>query len=73
MLWIARPLVVVGVLVAMLAGGTGCRRAPAASGVRVVTVWAHHGQPAERQAMEQIVAAFNEAHRAEGIRVSIEF
>jgi len=70
----ARTLAAAGVMAAMLVGGPGCRRAQLETGARrVVTVWAHHGQPAERQAMERIIAAFNEAHRTEGLRASIEF
>jgi ABC-type glycerol-3-phosphate transport system substrate-binding protein len=40
---------------------------------RVVTVWAHQGQPRERDAMERIVAAFNEAHADLDLRIKITF
>lgn len=39
----------------------------------VIRVWSHQGQEAENIAMREIVAAFNEAHADEGIRVEINF
>lgn len=56
-----------------LASGGCSREDDADAGVRVVDVWAHHGQVREHDAMERIVTAFNEAHAGEGLRVEIEF
>lgn len=58
-----------------LAGGCGPDAAREAAGTRRVTltVWAHHGQPAERAALAAIVEAFNAAHAADGPRVEISF
>lgn len=54
----------------MLAALFGCGRPDPAGTVRV---WCHQGQEAENEAMREIVAAFNAAHRDRGIRVEIEF
>ncbi len=39
----------------------------------VLRVWCHQGQEAENRAMRGIVAAFNAAHAADGLRVDITF
>jgi ABC-type glycerol-3-phosphate transport system substrate-binding protein len=48
----------------------GCGRA---SEEGVIRIWSHQGQEAENLAMREMVAAFNEAHAAEGIRAVIDF
>ncbi len=58
--------------------GPGCDREPSsnagANAARnVLSVWAHHGQPAENEALRAIVAAFNVAHVSEGLQAEITF
>ncbi len=61
-------------LAAMLAPAPGCRRPPPGGAeVTTITIWSHQGQPRENAAMRAIVAAFNEAHRAQGLRAEITF
>lgn len=49
-----------------------CSRSPDRD-AGVIRVWAHQGQEAENAALRGIVHAFNEAHRAEGLRVEMTF
>lgn len=67
------PLAALWFACTLVAGlAAGCERKPAAA-ANTVTVWAHHGQEAERAAMDRIVGAFNEAHGAEGLRIEITY
>ena len=59
--------------VVLLGAGLHCRKEADYAGLRVITVWAHHGQERENAAMRQIVAAFNEARRDQGLRVELTF
>jgi ABC-type glycerol-3-phosphate transport system substrate-binding protein len=61
------------IAVAAVCFGICCERDAAEDGPRVVTVWAHHGQEREKAAMESVVAAFNETHQNEGLRIQIDF
>jgi multiple sugar transport system substrate-binding protein len=40
---------------------------------RTIRVWSHQGQESENQAMRAIVAAFNAAYAADGVRVDMTF
>jgi ABC-type glycerol-3-phosphate transport system substrate-binding protein len=51
----------------------GCERRGAVDDFAVITVWAHQGQERENAAMRGIVAAFNDLHRDEKLRVEITF
>jgi ABC-type glycerol-3-phosphate transport system substrate-binding protein len=57
----------------MLLACLGCNSGPPTDAVQIVTVWAHHGQPDEYAAMQQIVAAFNRAHEQDELRIEITF
>ncbi|BET65210.1 sugar ABC transporter substrate-binding protein [Opitutales bacterium ASA1] len=50
----------------------GCRSAHEDE-TRLVRVWAHQGQEAENKAMREIAEAFDDAHRAFGVRVELTF
>lgn len=52
---------------------TACDRSAPSDSARVVTIWSHQGQPAEHEAMQQIIAAFNAAHADENLRAEIQF
>jgi ABC-type glycerol-3-phosphate transport system substrate-binding protein len=67
-----RAKVFPGVLLAAMAVLCGCGEQEG-SPSRIIRVWCHQGQEAENQAMRGIVAAFNAAHAADGIRVAITF
>ena len=52
----------------------GCREhSGAGASAHVIRVWCHQGREVENQAMHDIVAAFNRAHAADGVRVEITF
>jgi ABC-type glycerol-3-phosphate transport system substrate-binding protein len=70
----ARLFLVAAAVVARGAAAEPAAPAPAHQPpLRVVRVWSHQGQEAENLAMRAIVAAFNDAHAAERVRVAIEF
>ncbi|UCG32427.1 MAG: sugar ABC transporter substrate-binding protein [Phycisphaerales bacterium] len=63
----------VGFVAVVIWATAQCRRAPEDTDTQVITVWAHHGREAENLAMRRIIDAFNEAHRALGLRAEITF
>jgi ABC-type glycerol-3-phosphate transport system substrate-binding protein len=69
--WRVRCGVAAGLLAVVLV--SACEQKPAGDAARVVTVWAHHGQADEHAALQEIVAAFNAAHAAAGLKIEIEF
>lgn len=68
-----RPLsrVALAVMAASVCGG--CKPQSPGVDAKVVSVWAHHGQPLENATMRQIAAAFEEAHRDQNLRMEITF
>jgi len=66
------PCVVFFVLLA-LGALAGCHRSEPPAQVETVTVWAHHGQSAENEAMRRIMDAFNAAHADQNLRAQITF
>ncbi|HRX87498.1 MAG TPA: sugar ABC transporter substrate-binding protein [Phycisphaerae bacterium] len=66
------PAAVVALTVWAAIAGCAGRESAAVKGRARLTVWAHHGQPAEREALAGIVAAFNAAH-PDGPAVAISF
>ncbi len=62
------------VLALAVAFAAGCERSqPAGPQAQRITIWSHQGQQREHAALRRIIAAFNEAHRAEGLRAEITF
>lgn len=73
------PMVILAVVTIALAacGGETDERTGGSSGspsgATTVTIWAHHGQPAENEAMRAIIDAFNVAHADRGVQAAITF
>lgn len=65
-----RVCLLTGMLLAVFFGGCTVRDERAPTTIRV---WCHQGQEKENQAMQEIAAAFNRAHRHRGVRVEITF
>lgn len=71
-----RPAAALCALTVVLALAFGCRRRqPGGADVTTmtITIWSHQGQPRENAAMRAIIAAFNEAHRDQGLQAEITF